>query len=257
MKGFWMGYFAARAAPMGPVAPAVVEAVFYNFASRRVRRALPDAWDHATPDRLLEARCHGSVATLHAVLDVDAGQLRRAVELAAGAVEQLELAGRPLAAANAALALGDDPWAALWQSCTTLREHRGDGHVAALVDAELDGCEAHVTVAATGTVPREVLQPARGFTDEEWEAAVDRLRHRGVLNEDGALTDDGAQCRRAVEAATDRLARGPWHRIGPERTEELHRLLEPMALALASSGVLPLVNPIGVSPGDHGTASSV
>ena len=41
LKGFWMGYFAFRAAPMGPVTPGVVEATFFNFHPERVRRAIP------------------------------------------------------------------------------------------------------------------------------------------------------------------------------------------------------------------------
>ncbi len=41
-RGFWMGYFAARSAPLGVVPAEVVTAVFYNFARTHVARAL--AW---------------------------------------------------------------------------------------------------------------------------------------------------------------------------------------------------------------------
>jgi hypothetical protein len=41
LKGFWMGYFAGRSAPMGAVEPAVATATFYNFAPRMAARALP------------------------------------------------------------------------------------------------------------------------------------------------------------------------------------------------------------------------
>ena len=60
LKGFWMGYFAGRAAPMGPVGPAVVGATFFSFNPDRVARALPDAWSFAATDRVLEARLVGS-----------------------------------------------------------------------------------------------------------------------------------------------------------------------------------------------------
>jgi len=43
-RGFWMGYFAARSAPLGIVPPEVVTAVFYNFAPERIAKALPAAW---------------------------------------------------------------------------------------------------------------------------------------------------------------------------------------------------------------------
>src|SRR6185436_10308201 len=56
LKGFWMGYVASRAAPMGPVGPAVVEATFAGFHPSLIRRALPDAWDLATPEEIIATR---------------------------------------------------------------------------------------------------------------------------------------------------------------------------------------------------------
>ncbi|MFQ6231024.1 helix-turn-helix domain-containing protein, partial [Nocardia sp. NPDC002869] len=32
-RGFWMGYFAGRAAPLGAAGPEVVHALFYNFTA--------------------------------------------------------------------------------------------------------------------------------------------------------------------------------------------------------------------------------
>jgi hypothetical protein len=246
LKGFWMGYFAGRAAPLGPVEPAVVEATFYNFAPARVRRAIPDAWRFADRHRVLDARVQATVGALRRLLPDTEEAAARAAGLARRVVESLDLDGRPLAAANAELPLPDEPMAALWQLCTVLREHRGDGHVAALVDAELDGCESHVTVAGAGTVPRQVLQGARGWSDEDWEAAAERLRQRGLLDADGVLTEAGRALRASVEATTDRLARRPWEQLGSELTEELHGLLEPMAQALHRAGALPVVNPMGL-----------
>ncbi len=253
LKGFWMGYFAGRAAPLGPVEPAVVEATFYNFAPARVRRAVPDAWHLADRHRVLEARLAATADTLRRLLPGVEPQALRATALARRAVERLDLDGRPLAAANAALALPDEPVAALWQLCTVLREHRGDGHVSALVGAELDGCEAHVTVAGAGTVPREVLQVARGWSDEDWGDAEDRLRRRGLLDAHGALTEAGRALRLSVEATTDRLARRPWEQMGPERAEELGAVLQPLAEVLHGPGTLPTVNPMGLPAPGSGT----
>ena len=130
-----------------------------------------------------------------------------------------------------------------------LREHRGDGHIAALVAAGVDGCEAlALRVArgqADGTGPtREQLQPARGWTDEEWDAAAGRLASRGWLDADGALTPAGQAAHEAIEDATDLAAARPWARLGAERTEELARLLAPVARACAA--LLPYPNPVGV-----------
>jgi hypothetical protein len=38
-----------------------------------------------------------------------------------------------------------------------LREHRGDGHIAALLAAGMDPCEALVSFAAIGAAPEEVF----------------------------------------------------------------------------------------------------
>jgi hypothetical protein len=83
-------------------------------------------------------------------------------------IGELDCAGRVLAAANAALPAPDDALARLWQAATVLREHRGDGHFAALVTAGIDGCEALVLRCALD-LRREDVQPARGWTDEQWD----------------------------------------------------------------------------------------
>jgi hypothetical protein len=252
LKGFWMGYFAGRAAPMGAVGPAVVGATFFNFHPARVARALPDAWAFASPERVLEARRAGARRALARILGAAAADdddgLAEAASLARTAVEGLTVAGRPLAAANAALAWPDEPLDALWQAATVLREHRGDGHVAALVGAGLDGCEALVSMAATGAVPRPLLQAARGWDDAEWDAAAASLVARGWLRPDGTLTAEGAGARAGIEEATDRLAAAPWANLGPDGTESLRALLVPWARAVADSGTVPVPNPIGLPP---------
>ncbi|MCU1447875.1 MAG: hypothetical protein JWP02_45, partial [Acidimicrobiales bacterium] len=150
LRGFWMGYFAGRAAPMGPVGPGVVTATFFGFRHDMVARALPDAWGFASVTDVLAARLHGADAALRALLgdDVTSDAVKEAATLARTASEAGDRAGRPLFSANADLAWPTEPHLALWQAATLLREHRGDGHVAALTSAGLDGCESHVTLVA-------------------------------------------------------------------------------------------------------------
>ena len=89
------------------------------------------------------------------------------------------LPGLPLAAANGALAPATNDLERLWQAATTLREHRGDGHFAAVLAADLDGAE--VLVLRCGLdMSRETMQPIRGWTDEQWDAAAGRLAGRGL-----------------------------------------------------------------------------
>ena len=138
----------------------------------------------------------------------------------------------------------------LWQATTILREHRGDGHVVALVSGGLDGLESHVSFVATGAITRSVLQPARGWSDDEWEAAEQALVARGWVDaaDPGRLTPVGAEARQEIEDATDRMAIEPWDRIGDIATDRLRSLLKPMASRIAQMGLIPTINPIGLPP---------
>ena len=75
--------------------------------------------------------------------------------------------------------------ALLWQAATLLREHRGDGHLAALTAAGLTGIEALITHTATGAgfVP-EFAMVSRGWTRDDWDAGVAGLAQRGLLAAD-------------------------------------------------------------------------
>jgi|SRR5579859_1420704 len=179
LRGFWMTYFAWRAAPLGPVPAAPVVAMFAGFHPGTVARALPDAWSRTTPQACLEARAAVSTAALRdAGADPDA--CGRAAAVLAPVAAAADPSGRPLGAANAALELPGDPLGRIWQLATTLREHRGDGHVAALVTEGITGLQAHLLQSASGHLPQEVLRRARiGWTEEDWAGAADALRGRG------------------------------------------------------------------------------
>ncbi|HYH47971.1 MAG TPA: hypothetical protein VEG38_00350 [Acidimicrobiia bacterium] len=248
LKGGWMGYFASRAAALGPASPELVTAVFFNFHPAMVARALPDAWSLASPADVVDARLRTVDAALRRLIPEHVGSPAEAeaADLARQAAEATALAGRPLFAGLRSLPWPDEPHLVLWHACTMLREHRGDGHVAALTAAGLDGCEAHVTVTGTGAVPRETLQSNRKWSDEDWAAAEERLRSRGLLDGSGALTDAGRALREAVEVSTDNAAEGPWRALGAERSERLLELLTPMARAINAAGGVPVPNPVGV-----------
>ncbi|MBO3677702.1 hypothetical protein [Streptomyces sp. NEAU-YJ-81] len=243
LRGFWRGYFAGRAAPLGPVGPEPVVAAFFTFAPAMVARALPDVWSLTTPGRALELRRTGAAAALDRLLAGREREVERAAEALVPRAAGLEGSGRVLAAANGALDFPDKPVERLWHATTLLREHRGDGHVAALVAAGLDGCEALVLRSGVD-LPRTELQPHRGWTDQEWDAAARRLTDRALLTPDGTATQDGRELLRTAETATDRAAERPWRPLGPEEVATLVRLLTPLATACAAALRFP--NPIGV-----------
>jgi hypothetical protein len=245
--GFWNGYFAFRAAPLGPVGPEVVTAVFYNFARAFVARRVPAVWALATPDQALSGRLAAVDGAVRRVLGNDwptSAESREAADLAGVAAAAACTGGRPLAAANTAVPVPDEPHLALWQALTTLREHRGEGHNAALLQREVDGVEAHVLAAAAGRTPRDWLLKARGWDDEAWAGAVEALTIRGWLDR-GELTPEGLAMVAAIEADTDRLALGPWQELGDARCDRLADLLTPIRRAVVAAGDWPENNPIG------------
>jgi hypothetical protein len=249
LKGFWMGYFASRAAPIGPVGPAVVEATFFNFHPMRIRRAIPDAWTYATPAQLLEARRRAAAAALRRLLGAEADRLAGvAVPVLRRIADAASPAGRPLFAANRDVPPSSDPVGELWQACTTLREHRGDGHVALVTSAGLDGCEVHVLFAATEGIDPALLQESRGWSAADWSAAVDRLAGRGLVAAAGAPTVDGRKLRAEIERRTDELAASPLEIVGQGVIDMVLDVLAPVAVQISGSGEIPFPNPMGLPP---------
>jgi hypothetical protein len=244
LRGFWRGYFAGRAAPFGRTGAAVVAASFFNFAPSFVARAVPGVWDIITPADAIAVREAGAAAALRRVLGGREAEAAKAADLLWRAVEDLDFAGRVLSAANAELPVSADPLTRLWQATTLLREHRGDGHFAALAAADIDGLEAIVLrCAKDADISRGLMQPVRGWTDEEWDAAAVRLTERGLTGGDGTITAAGRAAHDALEAATDQAAARPWDRMGPAGRAEVADVLLPLAQACAAA--LPEVIPVG------------
>ncbi|HEX9032877.1 MAG TPA: hypothetical protein VF834_13640 [Streptosporangiaceae bacterium] len=246
LRGFWRGYFAGRAAPLGQVAAAPVTASFFNFAPAMVGRAVPAVWDLISPQDALVVREAGAVAALRRVLVGLEDAAADAADLLSTAASGLDCSGRVLASANAALKVPDEPLARLWHAATVLREHRGDGHFAALLAAGIDGCEA-VVLRSGLDMERGTLQPIRGWTDAEWAGAAARLAGRGLLADDGRVTPDGSALCASVEQATNLAAARPW--ADEALVIEVAGALLPIARACAAE--LPFPNPIGVSAPKH------
>ena len=248
LKGGWMGYFASRSAAMGAVPAPVVTATFFNFAPPMVERAIPDAWSLAGPDAVLAARLSAADTALRRLLGdrIGSEEVAEAASLARAAAEEATTEGRPLFAGHAALGWPDEPHLQLWHAATLLREHRGDGHVAVLTADGITGLEAHILVVGEGVMPRSTMQAVRGWTDDQWDAATERLRSRNLLAGNDELTDEGRDLRTRVEARTDRLAVAPYAAIGSGRTERLYDLTRPLAQRIIDEGGLPIPNPVGV-----------
>ncbi|MGW0390571.1 SCO6745 family protein [Streptomyces sp. NPDC003042] len=243
----WPLYFAFRAAPLGQAGPRFVTALFYSFAPPMVERYVARAWQTAPPDRVLAARTAATDRALRSLLGprTASADLAEAALLARRAAEAALTAGRPLAAANAALPWPEAPHAVLWQAATILREHRGDGHIAALQAHHLDPVESLVLQAGVGAAPAEAFE-GRRWGAEDWSAARHRLTDRGLLAEDASASAAGLALRTAVERLTDELASAPWAGLTPHETTRLAELLLPPVLDIVGTGLLPAQGTLGI-----------
>ncbi|GGW23706.1 SCO6745 family protein [Streptomyces xantholiticus] len=236
-------YFAGRAAALGAVGPGAVAATFYNFNHDLIAKHLPAVWDTASPQTVLDARMRAADSTLRRLLGddvVSSAEMAEAAELALHAAEACTRHARPLYAAHADLPVPTEPHLAYWHAATLLREHRGDGHLAALLAAGFDPLEALVSHTATGKgmSPRWILA-TRGWGRSDWEAAEARLRERGLLGAEGGLTESGTALRAEVEEHTDRLDRAPYEHLGVTGVERLTELGRGFLMTAAAAGAFP------------------
>ncbi|WP_216588915.1 SCO6745 family protein [Streptomyces brasiliscabiei] len=237
------GYLVGRAAALGPAGPGVVTALFYSFEHGMVAGHLPGAWERITPAQVWEERLRAADATLHRALGagtLTGPRVREAARLALAAATGGRREGRPMFAALADLPVPHKPHLVLWYAATLLREHRGDSHIGALAAAGLDGLEALVSHCASAAgMPREMVMTKRGWTEEDWSAAEDRLRGRGLMTADGALTARGEELRAALEDETDRRDRAPYEHLGTRGVVRLTELCEGFARSAAAAGIFP------------------
>src|SRR3954467_8269109 len=236
---YWDGYFAGRSAPLGRVPAEVVHAAFYNFADGEAARHIPKVWDKTTPEAAHAAREQGCVAALRRILGhlVETPGLARAAELLAKASTSAPTEGRVMYAGLRALPVPEEPVARLWHAANMLREHRGDGHIAALVSERIGGTEAHVLSALDmGIYPAESFGRIHHLPQVRLAEVMDGLRVRGLLDASGRFTDAGQETKGRIESLTDALAEAPYGGLEPAQLRELIAVLEPISRRLEAAG---------------------
>src|SRR3954453_17276803 len=233
---YWDTYFAGRAAPLGPVPAEVVDALFYNFAPGEVARHIPKVWRTTTPEAAIAARQMGCVKALRRILGdrIDSPAFARAADLLTKAATSAPFEGRPMYAALRAIPIPDDAVARLFHAASLLREHRGDGHIAALRVNLVGGLEAHVLFALDMGMPAEKFGRIHHLPAAQLAEVIDGMRRRDLIGDDGWLSASGRAVRQRVEALTDDLATKPYECLEPHELDELMVSLEPLvALLLA------------------------
>ncbi|MEP9383585.1 SCO6745 family protein [Nocardioides cheoyonin] len=238
MRNYWDGYFAGRAAPLGVVPAEVVDAAFYNFADGEVARHIPRVWTITTPEAALAARQEGSVAALRRILGdlADSPGLASAADLATTAATSAPVEGRVLYAALRGLPVPDEPVARLWHAATLLREHRGDGHVAAVVTEDIGGTEAHMLHALSLGIPAVSFGRVHHLPAERLAEVLDGLRDRGLVDACGWFTDAGRKTKERIESLTDDLAAPAYASLDADELERLVADLDPISAVLEAAG---------------------
>nr|WP_254125477.1 MarR family transcriptional regulator [Amycolatopsis sp. CA-230715] len=236
MRNYWDGYFAGRAAPLGLAPAEVVHAVFYNFADGEVARHIPWVWGKITPQEAIAVRERGSAAALRQRIGdlADSPGLVRAADLTTRAAVSAPTEGRVLYAGLRALDVPEEPVARLWHAATLLREHRGDGHNAALVANGIGGTEAHVLLALSLGMKAEEFGRVHHLPKAQLAGVVDGLRGRGLVDADGGFTDAGRETKERIEAHTDELAAPAYDVLTADEIDELIAALEPIAATVAA-----------------------
>jgi hypothetical protein len=228
---YWDTYFAGRAAPLGSSVPAeVVDALFYNFAPGEVARHIPKVWSTTTPEAAIAARQQGCVNALRRILGdlVDTPDFTRAVELLTKAATSAPLEGRPMYAALRTLPVPEEPVARLFHAASLLREHRGDGHISALMAEGIGGLESHVLLAIDMGIPAPTFGRIHHLPSAVLTDLIDKMKDRGLVKDEATFTPAGRQAKDRVEALTDELAVVPYDVLETAELDELMASLKPL-----------------------------
>jgi helix-turn-helix protein len=227
-------YFTSRGSVMGQVAGDVIAAAFAVFNPAVVVPFVEIGWRHTDAPTICQARTDGAVAQLRRILGDNPTGISRAVELLRRATEPLRPEGRPLYAGIRSLGIPDEPLATLWRLGDQLREYRGDSHTMAWCVAGFDATEIGLLTELYWGLPMRTYARTRAWSDADFDAAIERLRSRGLIEGEG-FTATGRDSREAIEVATDEQMRPALDALGDD-VVELCSILEPWGVAIRAGG---------------------
>ncbi|MFN8034365.1 MAG: hypothetical protein U0V73_00295 [Acidimicrobiia bacterium] len=221
------GTLAGRASCLGAVSGYVAAAAFGVLEPTHVAKAIDSAWVKTAPDELWDRRLDAATRYLRALIGDEPAGVERAIEILMPVVEAGSVAGHPMFAGLCTMDWPDVPLGDLWHACNLLREHRGDSHVNAWSAAGLDPVEINVLSESwRGMLPDTITVHQLGWSRSEAAAARERLRVRGFLDRDHAMTAEGRALRDDIERATSRQQWTIVEALGGD-VDELFALLEP------------------------------
>lgn len=236
-----VSYFTSRGSLMGQVPGELVAAAFAVFNPVVVVPAVTSGWAITDAKSVCAARRDGAVAQLQRILGSNPAGVDEARRVLQRAVSVLRPEGRPLFAGTLSQSVPDDALAACWHYGDMLREFRGDAHTAAWISAGFDATEIGLMTELFWGLPLKSYSRTRGWSEDDYRAAIDRLESRGLIG-DGAFTDAGRAAREGVERATDAQMTVALEAMGDD-LDRLLGLLTPWSQAVQTHKGYPASGP--------------
>ena len=235
---YFEGYFCSRGACLGKAPWSVICAAFGAFKPAVVEQAVTGGWSKTDAEPMLAARLAGATDQLTRLLGEPGPEVKEATEILFSLTDGVDRSGRMLFSGLSVLPVPDTPMGRLWHAADLVREHRGDGHIAAWI-SRTDSCEITVLTELTWGLHPGAYVFTRGWNEEEVDAARERLRARGLLDGDNQLTEAGQRFRAEIEHDTDLAEREVIERLD-DRADELFSLIQPIAKTIVEGGGYPV-----------------
>ncbi len=234
-------YFTSRGSLMGQVPGELVAAAFAVFNPEVVVPSVSLGWTRTDATTICRARDAGAIAQLERILGADPDGASRARELLTRAVAGLRPEGRPLFAGVLSQPMPDTDLGVVWRLGDQLREYRGDSHTAAWISAGIDATEIGLLSELYWGLPMRTYSRTRAWTNDQFDAAHDRLRSRGLVDDTG-FTQEGRAAREAVEVNTDAQLQGVVAALGDD-LDELLGIIRPWGAAVRDAKGYPMSGP--------------
>ena len=234
-------YFTSRGSVMGQVPGELVAAAFAVFNPAAVIPSVTFGWSVTDADTICRARDRGGIGQLVRILGESPDGVDRARELLARATEPLRPEGRPLYAGLRSQPMPDTTLGAVWRMGDMLREYRGDSHTGSWISAGIDATEIGLLSELYWGLPMRSYSRTRAWSEEEFDAAHDRLRARGLVDDTGFLPA-GRELRESVEDHTDAQMSPVLAALGDD-VDELVNLLLPWGAAIRDGKGYPASGP--------------
>ena len=235
-------YFTSRGSVMGQVPGDVVAAAFAVFKPEVVISSVEYGWTLTDARTICAARDNGAIGQLHRVLGESPHGATRARTLLLHATDALRPEGRALYAGLRSLEMPGSLVGDVWRLGDMLREYRGDSHTAAWISGGFTACEIGLLSELFWGMTIKTYSRSRGWSEADYEQAIERLATDGYITREGALTTQGRASREHVEKLTDVQMECVVRALGSQ-IDELITILKPWGAAIRAAKGYPAAGP--------------